>query len=149
MELVESAEILSPANPVSTWFVGSGELFFRVRFPATSLTDMCNGSMARSTGRCLLCVGKAALVPPKLTLLLTKQALRACFAELRVRMVLYALSHEKDLLYRPLRQGMGLPEDPSSSIEATEHDACSFPARDLRRDLLRLEKRLSLAAIAR
>src|SRR5829696_4681198 len=39
-------------------------------------------------------------------------------------MVLYALSHENDLLYRPLRQGMGLPEDPSSSLKATGHDAC-------------------------
>jgi hypothetical protein len=54
-------------------------------------------------------------------------------------MVLYVLSHEKVLLYRPLRQGMGLPEDPSSSLDATGHDASSFPARDL----LRLEKRLS------
>jgi hypothetical protein len=58
-------------------------------------------------------------------------------------MVLYVLSHEKVLLYRPLRQGMGLPEDPCSSLDATRHDAYSFPARDLPRLLLRLEKRLS------
>ena len=58
-------------------------------------------------------------------------------------MVLYVLSHEKGLLYRPLRQGMGQPEDPSFSLDATGHDAYSFPARDLPRLLLRLENRLS------
>jgi hypothetical protein len=36
-------------------------------------------------------------------------------------MVLYALSHEKDLLYRPLRQGMGLPEEhiPALKLQGT------------------------------
>src|SRR5215218_9950999 len=38
---------------------------------------------------------------------------------------------------------MGLPEDSSSSLEATRHDTCSFPAPDLPCHLLWLEKRLS------
>src|SRR5215210_1921714 len=77
------------------------------------------------------------------------ELLRACFAELRVGMVLYALAHEKDLHYRPLRRRVGLPEKPSSGLEVTSEDAYSRPARDLRRDLLRPQKRLSLAASAR
>ena len=38
-----------------------------------------------------------------------KAGLRACYAELRVGMVLYALAHEKDLHYRPLQRRVGLP----------------------------------------
>lgn len=45
--------------------------------------------------------------------------LRACFAEFRVGIVVYAVVHEKDLSHRPLRRGMGLPEDPPSGLEAT------------------------------
>jgi hypothetical protein len=50
-------------------------------------------------------------------------ALERVFSVLRVRIGLCALSHEKDLLHRPLRQGMSLPEDPSSRLDATGHDA--------------------------
>jgi hypothetical protein len=63
-------------------------------------------------------------------------------------MVLYALAHE-DLHYRPLRRRVGLPEESSSGLEVTGQNAYSRPARDLRRDLLRLEKRLPMAASAR
>ena len=56
-------------------------------------------------------------------------------------MVLYALAHE-DLHYRPLRRRVGLPEESSSGLEVTGQNAYSRPARDLRRDLQRLEKRL-------
>lgn len=46
------------------------------------------------------------------------EALRACFAESRVGLVVYPISHEKDLLHRPLRRRVGLPNNPSSGLEA-------------------------------
>jgi DNA invertase Pin-like site-specific DNA recombinase len=36
------------------------------------------------------------------------RSLRACFAELKVEVLLYALGHEKDLRYRPFGRRMGL-----------------------------------------
>ena len=44
--------------------------------------------------------------------------LRACFAELRVGVVVC----EKDLSHRPLRRGMGLPKNPPSGLEAAVED---------------------------
>ncbi len=45
-------------------------------------------------------------------------ALRACFAELKDRIALYSLGHEKELCDRPLGSGMGFPARPSA--RATE-----------------------------
>jgi choline dehydrogenase-like flavoprotein len=78
-----------------------------------------------------------------------KLGLRACFAGLRVGMVVYALAHEKDLHYRPLRRGVDLSEEPSSGLKATDQHACPRLAGGLRRHLLRLEEWLPLADVAR
>ena len=42
-------------------------------------------------------IGEADLAPPGPTLTLTKHALRACLVRVRVGMVLYAISYEKDI----------------------------------------------------
>ena len=75
--------------------------------------------------------------------------LRACFARLNVEIVLYALRHEKDLLYRSLRRRVDVAEGSPSRCQTAEQAALSLFARDLRRDLLRLEERMPLAASAR
>ncbi len=49
---------------------------------------------------------------------LTVRRLRACFAELRVVGILYALMDEKDLCHRSLRRRMGPLENPPSGLEA-------------------------------
>ena len=64
-------------------------------------------------------------------------------------MVVYDLTKEKNLHYRPLRPGVDLPEEPSSSLKAIDQNACPRLAGGLRRHLLRLEERLSLATSAR
>ena len=50
---------------------------------------------------------------------LSMRNLRACFAELRVEGVLYALVHEEELCHRSFRRGVDSPENPPSSLEAT------------------------------
>ena len=60
-----------------------------------------------------------------------RSTMRACFAELRVGMVLYALAHEKDLHYRPLRRLVGLPEKPSSGLEVSRENASSHALREI------------------
>jgi MFS family permease len=74
--------------------------------------------------------------------------LRACLVRVRVRMVSYAVSYEKDVSYRPLRCRVetlaSLPSQPKTRGKATH----PLPARCSRRHLLRTQEWLSLAAFA-
>src|ERR671938_373825 len=75
-------------------------------------------------------------------------SLRACLVKMRVRIVSYAISYEKDLSHRPLRCPVDLfaiiPTRPKGPGKTT------YPllARCFRRHLLRLKKWLPLAAFA-
>src|SRR5215212_5282436 len=75
--------------------------------------------------------------------------LRACFVELKVEVLLYALGHEKDLRYRPFGRRMGLSTRSPTRTAQDREDACPRLARRLRRHLLRLEERLPMADVAR
>src|SRR5918997_7037808 len=77
-----------------------------------------------------------------------RNCLRACFADLKVEVPVYARGYEKELRYRPLRQRMGLSVSPSTRDAQRCEDAGPCPARHTRCHLLRPEKRLSLAAHA-
>jgi transposase len=74
--------------------------------------------------------------------------LRACLVKVRVRIVSYALSYEKDISNRPLR----CPVDPFAIVPARPKGPgkATHPllARCFRRHLLRLKKWLPLAAFA-
>src|SRR5215211_5012310 len=76
------------------------------------------------------------------------KGLRACLVRVRVRMVSYAVSYEKDVSYRPLRCRVetlaSLPTQPKTRGKATH----PLPARCSRRHLLRTQEWLSLAAFA-
>src|SRR5215217_1532554 len=76
------------------------------------------------------------------------QALRACFAELKVEVLRYALGHEEDLRHRPFGRRMGLSTRPPTRTAQDREDAYPRPARRLRRHLLRLEERLPMADVA-
>src|SRR5215208_5585883 len=77
------------------------------------------------------------------------RTLRACFVELTVEVLLYALGHEKDLRYRPFGRRMGLSTRSPTRTAQDREDACPRLARRLRRHLLRLEERLPMADVAR
>src|SRR5215211_5554367 len=74
--------------------------------------------------------------------------LRACLVRVKVRMVSYAFSYEKDISDRPLRCRM----DPFAIVSAHSESRGKTPhpllARCSRRHLLRAQKWLSLAAFA-
>src|SRR5215211_868250 len=74
--------------------------------------------------------------------------LRACLVRVKVRMVSYAFSYEKDISDRPLRCRM----DPFAIVSAHSESRGKAPhpllARCSRRHLLRLKKWLPLAAFA-
>jgi hypothetical protein len=79
-----------------------------------------------------------------------KQApdLSACLVRVKVRMVSYAVSYEKDISDRPLRS----PVDPFAIVSAHSEERGKTPhpllARCSRRHLLRAQKWLSLATFA-
>src|SRR5829696_9258636 len=105
--------------------------------PAEDIEDPCDASRRSASGR-------AATNRPSARL-----GLRACFAaELKDRIALYSLGHEKELCHRPLGFGMGFPARPPGRAIEEGQATRPLPTRHLRRHLLRAQNRLPLETVA-